>query len=63
MDFCKFFADIEKNPRAPIDITVGEYIQAADHVHECKACFDACTRVAEANPDTGSDPGIPVSLN
>jgi predicted anti-sigma-YlaC factor YlaD len=61
MDFCKFFQAIEKDPLAPVDITVGEFLQAAEHVDECATCRDVHTRVLRRGDDEGR--GIPVSLN
>ncbi len=61
MDYCKFFQDIEKDPKAPIDITVGEFYSAAEHTNTCKDCLAICERVAAL--DDGHDRGISVSLN
>ncbi len=61
MDFCKFFQDIEKDPRAPIDITVGEFYAASDHAKECAGCHSICERVAAM--DDGHEPGLTIGLN
>ncbi len=60
MDFCKFFADIEKDPYAPVNITVGEYLLAAEHTKTCAACYAICERVVREDDE---DRGISVSLN
>ena len=61
MDFCKLFADIEKDPRAPVKLTVGEYMDAAEHARQCKTCYERVERVA-LQDDGGAD-GIAVSMN
>ncbi len=61
MDFCKFFADIESDPHAAVKITVGEYLQAAEHAQQCEACFNAIERtVAKGDQDP---PPLMMGLN
>lgn len=39
MDFCKFFADIERDPKAIIPkLTVREFIKAKEHGQTCDVC-------------------------
>ncbi len=47
-DFCKIFAEIEKDPEALVtDWTVRDYYLAKAHILECQACSDSCDRVIE----------------
>ncbi len=60
MDFCKFFSDIEKDPTAPVNITVRQNIEAGDHVRTCPTCYAICERVAGS---TDNSNGISIGLN
>lgn len=49
IDWCKFFADIEKDPKAIVPrITVRQMIQAREHLANCDNCDLRMQRV-EAN--------------
>lgn len=46
IDFCKFFADIEADPKALTpSMTVRQFQMAKEHVNECKRCYDTTERV------------------
>lgn len=51
MDWCKFFADIEKDPTAKVpDITVRQLFQAKEHVQGCDSCFNRTERTLAKQP-------------
>jgi len=53
-EWCKFFADIEKDPKAITPrITVRELLYARDHIEHCLVCSGRVDRVLDsAPPDT-----------
>ncbi len=61
-DYCEFFATIEKDPEAVISgLTIGEYMEAANHVQECKTCMDSTQRVLDRYKD--EPPTIGFNVN
>ncbi len=46
IDWCKFFANIEANPKAyPPRLTVRQQLQAREHLYGCDVCFNRSERV------------------
>ena len=62
-DYCAFFAAIEVDPHAKVQITVGQQLGAEVHVRKCSDCMDRVKRVAAAHPDCGDSDGIFMSKN
>jgi hypothetical protein len=60
-DFCKFFREIEKNPKKLIipRPTVREYLALKNHVNGCDNCNNIVNRVCASDTDTS----IPFSIN
>ena len=54
IDWCKFFADIERDPKAITPrITVRQLLEAREHVSVCGACGDLVGRVLAKAPKEG----------
>lgn len=50
-EWCQFFQDIEKNPRAIVPpLTVRDYLEAEQHMAKCKDCQDSSDRVLSQEP-------------
>ena len=48
MDYCEFFKKIEANPYALVkDLTVREYLAAAEHVVQCPSCEEIVNKVVD----------------
>ncbi len=58
MDFCEFFKAIERDPKAIVKLTIGEYFGAAQHVKECQSCADIVDKVDSMNPDKDNTIGF-----
>lgn len=51
MNWCKFFADIEANPKALVPrLTVREYYEAKQHSEDCDVCNNRVQRVLAKTP-------------
>jgi hypothetical protein len=52
-EWCKFFDDIEKDPKAITPrLTVRDLLAAREHIDQCKDCSDSMDRVlANAPPE------------
>jgi hypothetical protein len=51
MDWCKYFRDIEDNPKAITPrITVRQLFEARDHLSGCDVCNNRMERVAAKAP-------------
>ncbi len=61
LDYCQLFKDIEADPLAVVQLTIGQYYGAAEHVKTCQDCRDRAERVVESAPPT--EPGIDISQN
>lgn len=63
-DMCKFFADIEADPLAPVKCTLREEIQLQNHALRCKKCADIVDRILAKYPNRQSDdPQIKFGVN
>lgn len=52
MDWCKFFADIQRNPDAITPpITVRQLQEAREHVRECTTCWAITEKVVKENEE------------
>lgn len=52
-DWCKFFADIEANPKAIVQgLTVRDLLLAREHVYNCDTCYMRSERVLAQKPPT-----------
>lgn len=50
-EWCVFFADIEKDPKAITPrLTIRDMLAARDHVANCQVCTDSIDRVLESAP-------------
>jgi hypothetical protein len=53
IDFCKYFADIERDPRAhPPRLTIRQFYAAREHVQNCDNCYNRTERVLARAPKT-----------
>lgn len=61
-EWCKWFADIEKDPTAPVvGVTLRTLLLARVHLAECQPCSDSYDRVmAKAPPE---DPRPRIGFN
>ena len=51
-DWCKFFADIEADPRAKIkDFSIRDMLYAKEHLYGCDTCNNRVERVNAKNPN------------
>ncbi len=49
-DWCGFFAGVEANPRAMIQLTIRQLLQAREHVANCDSCNNRVERVLARAP-------------
>lgn len=55
-EWCKWFANIEANPKAPVQMTIREHILAGLHLDQCPTCEERRQRViASAPPEKFTD--------
>jgi hypothetical protein len=51
-DMCKFFRDIEANPKKLIiGLKVRDYLALKNHIDGCDSCYNIVQRVDSSNPD------------
>lgn len=61
MNYCKFVANIEKDPTAIInDLTIRDYLGLRNHVASCTKCQESMDRVLANEPP---DHIPPINLN
>lgn len=61
-DWCRFYAEIETDPRKIIsDLTIGDYLQAAQHLNDCPKCEASSERVLRDAPP--EDPMNKIGFN
>ncbi len=66
--YCEFFEAIEADPHQLVtDFTVRNYIEAREHLLECKKCLDSTDRVLAKHkfedPDDSGDAVIGFNVN
>lgn len=60
-EWCKFFADIEKNPHAIVtDFKIRDYLEARAHMDGCTTCQESAERVLARAPQ---DPPNRIGFN
>lgn len=56
IDYCKFFADIEADPKAITPrLTVRQFLEAKKHVHTCHICHASVNRVLAQHDKLAND--------
>lgn len=61
-DYCKFFANIAKDPEKIISgLTVKDYLLARQHITSCDKCAETVDIVNASNPNGDDD--IKIGLN
>ena len=57
MNWCKFVTNIEKDPNAIVPkITIGQYLELREHVHNCQNCWDSMNRTLDKDKKENNKP-------
>ena len=61
IDFCQIMADIEADPKAPVELTVREFLALKEHVQNCDNCNVRVERTLAKEPKSNKIEGFGVN--